>query len=61
MAVANAQIWAANLCRDEYLPNFLKLNEMKIPSSLYKALKYQVENQAWYNERAARSCSSGNP
>lgn len=51
MAVSNAQIWDAQLCRDDYLPKFLKLNKTKIPPSVYKALKYQIENQEWYSAR----------
>ena len=54
MAVDNGQIWSANLCSDEYLPKFLKLNKMKIPPSLYRALKYQVENQTWHPDVIAR-------
>jgi hypothetical protein len=51
MAVGNGQIWSAKLCFEEYLPQFLKLNKTKIRRSLYTALKYQVENQAWYEHK----------
>jgi hypothetical protein len=47
MAVDNAQIWLAKLCRERYLPEFLKTHSMTIPPSLFKALKYQVEKQEW--------------
>jgi len=53
MAVNNDQIWAAQLCRDEYLPKFLKLNKAKIPPSTYRALKYQIEERALYPKAAA--------
>jgi hypothetical protein len=48
MAIDNGQIWAAHLCREKYLPLFLKLNRTKISPSQYRALKYQIENQRWY-------------
>ncbi len=44
IAVRNDQIWDANLCRDEYLPQFLKLNKTNISKLLYTALKYQVKH-----------------
>lgn len=54
MAVENSQIWDAALCRDDYLPKFLKLNRAKIPTSLYRPLKYQIENQHWYRDKRQR-------
>src|SRR5258708_3343275 len=51
MAVDNGQIWGAYLCREKYLPQFLKLNKKKIPQSQFKALKYQIENQTWYEDK----------
>jgi TIR domain-containing protein len=51
MAVDNGQIWDAYLCREKYLPQFLKLNKKKIPPSLSKALKYQIETQTWYKDK----------
>ena len=51
MAVDNGQIWDAYLCREKYLPQFMKLNKAKIPPSLFKVLKYQIENQTWYKDK----------
>lgn len=53
MAADNGQIWSAHLCREHYLPQFLKLNKTKIPPPLYKELKYQVDNQHWYAQKQA--------
>lgn len=50
-AIANSQIWNADLCRTKYLPRFLQLNKLNIPLGIYKALKYQVEKQSWYAGR----------
>ena len=51
MAIDNAQIWAAKLCHEKYLPLFLKFNRTKISPPLHRALKYQIENQAWYKSK----------
>jgi hypothetical protein len=48
MAIDNAQIWDAQLCRQNYLPLFLERNRTNIPESQYEALKYQIENERWY-------------
>lgn len=53
MAIDNGQIWAAQLCREKYLPLFLRLNRKKILPSQYQALKYQIENQSRYKEKQA--------
>jgi hypothetical protein len=53
MAVENGQIWDAYLCREKYLPQFLKFAKTKIPPSLLKALKYQIKNQNWYKNKSA--------
>jgi len=53
IAVENNQIWPAQLCRDEYLPKFLNLNRAKISKSLYRALKYQIEKQTWYQGKVS--------
>lgn len=47
-SVSNSQIWAAQLCRDEYLPELLRLQRRKIDGSTLRALQYQVENGEWY-------------
>jgi hypothetical protein len=49
-AVENGQIWSAQLCRDSYLPVFLRLNKRRLPANLLKALQYQVKEQKWFNE-----------
>jgi hypothetical protein len=51
MAADNAQIWDAYLCRVKYIPQFLKANRTKIPPSLHKVLKFQIENQTWYKAK----------
>ncbi len=42
LAAENGQIWGAHLCRDEYLPAFLRLNKERLKPSLYRALKQKV-------------------
>jgi hypothetical protein len=51
-AIENGQIWAAHLCREEYLPKFLALNKAKLPVRIYRAIKYQVDRQEWYANRS---------
>jgi hypothetical protein len=53
MAIENNQIWPARLCREKYLPQFLKRNRTKISPSQYRALKYQIKNQKWYEDKQA--------
>ena len=47
-SVKNDQIWAAQLCRDQYLPDFLSLQGKNIDRKTLRALKYQLENHTWY-------------
>lgn len=48
LAVNNGQIWNASLCQEKFLPEFLKINKDKIKRTLYRALKFQIENRTWY-------------
>jgi hypothetical protein len=47
-AVDNAQIWSAALCRDEYLPELLRVQGSAIEPKTRRALEYQLEHQGWY-------------
>ena len=47
-AVDNGQICAAELCRDEYLPEFIRVQGSNIETETLRALQYQVENGSWY-------------
>lgn len=44
-AVKNRQIWSATLCRDEYLPEFLRFQEPKLNPDTLRALRYQLKHQ----------------
>ena len=51
-SVENPQIWAAHLCRDDYLPVFIRVHADNIEPDTLRALRYQIENQSWYNAGA---------
>lgn len=53
LAVKNGEIWDAHLCRDEYLPKFLKAQKGNISKQMYKALKFQIQNSRTYEPAAA--------
>ena len=48
ISVSNSQIWAAALCRDEYLPEFILVQGRNLKPETLRALQYQVENEQWY-------------
>jgi hypothetical protein len=50
-AIENGQIWSAHLCRESYLPTFLRLNKRRLSTNLLKALQYQVNEQKWFKEQ----------
>ena len=52
LVVENGQVWDAHLCRDEYLPAFLKMHRDAIPKRLYRALKHQLKTHQFYREAA---------
>ena len=47
-SVDNGQIWNAAACRDEYLPEFMRVQGSNIEPETLRALQYQVENSRWY-------------
>jgi hypothetical protein len=48
-SVRNSQIWAAAACRSEYLPAFVDAQKSNIEAKTRRALRYQIENDTWYN------------
>lgn len=50
LSIENGQIWAAHLCYNEYLPEFLKIQGSHLRPILRKKLTYQVKNQEWYTD-----------
>jgi hypothetical protein len=48
-AISNGQIWAAQLCHENYLPIFLDVQGANISDESRRALAFQVEHQRWYN------------
>ena len=51
-SVKNGQIWAAQLCRDEYLPDFIQVHADNIEPDTLRALRYQIQSQSWYDASA---------
>jgi len=47
-AVANNQVWAAALCRDEYIPAFIRAHREHIEPETLRALEYQIAQETWY-------------
>ena len=47
-ATRNGQVWSARQCRDEYLPDFVRLHGGNIKAETLHALKYQIEEDDWY-------------
>jgi len=45
LALKNGQIWDAHLCKDEYLPRFLKVNKEKIGKTAYRTLKQKIKRE----------------
>jgi len=48
-SVKNGQIWWADLCRGEYLPELIRVQGANIRPATLRALQYQVENGMWYD------------
>jgi hypothetical protein len=48
-SVGNAQIWSAARCRGEYLPELIRAQGANINPKTLRALRYQVENDRWYD------------
>ena len=44
-SVRNSQIWSASLCRDRYLPEFIRVQGSNLKPETLRALQYQVENE----------------
>ena len=44
--LGNGEIWDASLCRSQYIPNFIKLQESRIAPARLKALRDQIEYDA---------------
>ena len=49
-SVRNNQIWPAHLCKDEYLPELIRVQGQNIEPRTLRALSYQIKNGEWYNE-----------
>ena len=48
-SVCNGQILSASLCRDRYLPEFIRVQGSNLKPETLRALQYQVENDEWYH------------
>ncbi|HET8547251.1 MAG TPA: hypothetical protein VFL57_04570, partial [Bryobacteraceae bacterium] len=49
-SVRNSQIWPARLCKDEYLPELIRLHGPSMKPKTLRALSYQIKNGEWYVE-----------
>jgi hypothetical protein len=47
-SVSNGQIWSAAQCRDEYLPELIRVQGANLKPETLRALQYQVTNDEWY-------------
>ena len=47
-AVKNGQIWSASLCREKYLPEFIRIHNANISHDTLEALRYQIVNDEPY-------------
>jgi hypothetical protein len=50
-SVSNGQIWGAQRCRGEYLPELIRVQGANLKPETLRALQYQVENDEWYGRR----------
>ena len=50
-AVENRQIWSATLCREEYLPELVRVQKENIADETLRALRYQIEFNEEFIER----------
>jgi hypothetical protein len=49
-SVRNNQIWPAHLCKDEYLPELIRVQGSNMKPKTLQALRYQIKNGEWYKE-----------
>jgi hypothetical protein len=49
-SITNGQIWAAALCRDDYLPKFAQAQGTNLDPKTLRALQYQLEHDERYRE-----------
>ena len=47
--IRNEQVWAARQCRDEFLPEFIRVQGSNLKDKTLRALRYQVEEGTWYS------------
>ncbi len=51
-AIRNGQIWSARQCRDEFLPEFIRVQGSNLKAETLRALRYQIERGEWYRASA---------
>ena len=51
-AVGNGQVWSAQECRDEFLPEFIRVQGSNLQDETLRALRYQIEKDDWYRSSA---------
>ena len=48
-AADNSQVWAARMCRDDYLPAFIQIHRGNIKGKTRRALEHQIKTATWYS------------
>ena len=47
-AIDNAQVWSADQCRKEYLPEFIRVHGGDLQDETLRALEFQIMKNKWY-------------
>jgi hypothetical protein len=49
VSIKNGQVWSASLCREKFLPEFIRIHGKNLKPETLRALQYQIEHHEWYN------------
>jgi len=52
LSISNNQVWPAADCRSDYIPKLLSARKSDIDPLSYKKLKFQIDNQKWYDDES---------
>lgn len=54
-AISNSEVWDANDCAKEYLPEFLRIHQHRISRQKFNKLKHQIEHRKPYRQRRKKT------
>jgi TIR domain len=57
-AIRNSEVWSAGDCVRTYLPKFIEANKVRIDPERLEILRYQLQNQEWYQAGSPGSDSN---